>query len=159
MEDIKSGTVHISGLSDLDKQLRQFTERLQKNVLTGGVRAGANVFRKEARSQAAVAEKSIIRAFHGQKITVQPGFMKKKIASWKIRRSPYAVTFSIGMSGWKDRYSKFFPFYWRFVEFGTSKMAARPFLRPAYEAKKMEAIEAMKKYMATRIDKEVLKNG
>jgi len=27
-------------------------------------------------------------------------------------------------------------FYWRFLEFGTSKMAAKPFLRPAFEANK-----------------------
>ncbi|WJF92003.1 HK97 gp10 family phage protein [Paraburkholderia bonniea] len=34
-------------------------------------------------------------------------------------------------------------FYGRFVEFGTSKMAAQPFLRPGYEAKKGEAARAM----------------
>lgn len=31
-------------------------------------------------------------------------------------------------------------YYWRFVEFGTSLMQARPFLRPAFEAKKREAL-------------------
>lgn len=30
-------------------------------------------------------------------------------------------------------------FYGKFHEYGTSKMAARPFLAPAYESKKMEA--------------------
>ncbi len=30
-------------------------------------------------------------------------------------------------------------YYWRFLEFGTERMAARPFLRPAFEAKKEEA--------------------
>jgi HK97 gp10 family phage protein len=159
MNDIKSETVSISGLSDLEKALTQFADRLQKNVLVGGVRAGANVFRKEARANAAVAEKAIIKAFSGKKITVQPGFMKKNVMSWKLRKSPYAVTFSVGIVGWKNRFSKLFPFWWRFIEFGTSKMAAKPFLRPAFESKKMEAIETMKKYLAARIDKEVLKNG
>lgn len=32
-------------------------------------------------------------------------------------------------------------FYWRFVELGTSKMAAIPFIRPAYDAKQEEAVK------------------
>ena len=31
------------------------------------------------------------------------------------------------------------PFYWRFVEFGTSKMPAQPFLQPAFVSKKEQA--------------------
>jgi HK97 gp10 family phage protein len=30
--------------------------------------------------------------------------------------------------------------YWLFIEFGTEKMPARPFLRPAFEARKEEAL-------------------
>lgn len=33
--------------------------------------------------------------------------------------------------------------YARLLEFGTSKMAARPFIRPSYEAKKVEAGDAV----------------
>lgn len=32
-------------------------------------------------------------------------------------------------------------FYWRFVEIGTSKMAAVPFIRPAYDARQEEAVK------------------
>lgn len=39
-------------------------------------------------------------------------------------------------------------FYWRYLEFGTSKMAARPFLRPAFEAQKNAAIEVFKTTLA-----------
>ena len=35
-------------------------------------------------------------------------------------------------------------FYMKFIEFGTSKMTARPFLQPAYEANKSEAMNIMK---------------
>ena len=35
-------------------------------------------------------------------------------------------------------------FYGSFLEFGTSKMAARPFLGPAYESKKREAEKVIK---------------
>jgi HK97 gp10 family phage protein len=45
--------------------------------------------------------------------------------------------------------------YWRFVEFGTRKMAARPFLRPALESRRREAVEAIKGRLAQRIEIEV----
>ena len=48
-------------------------------------------------------------------------------------------------------------FYARFVEFGTVKMAARPFMRPAFEAKKGEAVDAIKAYLERRIPEEVAK--
>ena len=44
--------------------------------------------------------------------------------------------------------------YWRFVEFGTRKMRARPFLRPALEAKRREAVQAMKDRLSERIELE-----
>jgi HK97 gp10 family phage protein len=159
MNDISTESVKITGLADLEKTLNDFPVKLEKKILVGGVRAGANVFRTEARLRALVAEKALIKKFSGQKVIVPPGFMRKKIASWQKRRTQYAVTFFVGIAGYKDRFTKLFPFWWRFIEFGTSKMAAKPFLRPAYEAKKMEAIEAMKEYLAQRIEKEVLKGS
>jgi HK97 gp10 family phage protein len=41
--------------------------------------------------------------------------------------------------------------YARLIECGTSKMAARPFIRPAYEAKKQEASNAAKDKMVEAI--------
>ena len=169
--------VHITGLSELEKTLDQLPDRIERNFLTGGVRAGANVFRNEARARATVGSSTImrllvaalltskeggvghIRDFKGQKIATLPGFMRSKIAVWKRRDPHHSVTFSIGVSGYKDRFTKFFAFYWRFLEFGTSKMAAKPFLRPAFEAKTGQAIEATRIYLANRIEREGVKNG
>ena len=152
-----TGTIKIEGLAELEKALMDFPDKIAKNILIGGVRTGANIIRTDARGRSIASEKAIIRKFHGQKITVPPGFMTKKIASWKVRKSQYAVTFNVGIAGYKDRFTKFFPFYWRFLEFGTSKMAKRPFLRPAFESKKTAAVEAMRDYMDKRIDKEAAK--
>jgi HK97 gp10 family phage protein len=44
--------------------------------------------------------------------------------------------------------------YWRFLEFGTRKMRAQPFLRPALEAKRREAVQAMKDRLSDRIELE-----
>jgi HK97 gp10 family phage protein len=43
------------------------------------------------------------------------------------------------------------------VEFGTSKMSPKPFMRPAFEAKKNEAVDAIRDYLAKRIPEEVAK--
>ena len=50
-------------------------------------------------------------------------------------------------------------YYGAFVEFGTSKMAARPFMRPAFETRRDYAIEAMRAYLAERIPRELEKAG
>ena len=48
-------------------------------------------------------------------------------------------------------------FYGQFIEYGTVKMAARPFLRPAYDAKKQAALDAAETVLGQKLN-EVL-NG
>lgn len=43
-------------------------------------------------------------------------------------------------------------YYWRFVEFGTEKMTARPFLRPAFEANKEAAVTEFVDAMRTSVE-------
>ncbi len=45
------------------------------------------------------------------------------------------------------------PFYWYFHEFGTKKMQKRPFIGPALENKRVEAIKAMEDRLAKEIEK------
>ena len=58
-----------------------------------------------------------------------------------------------------DAGGKFDAYYWRYVEFGTSRMAARPFLRPSFEVKKEEAIGAITEYIANRFPQEAAQLG
>lgn len=51
------------------------------------------------------------------------------------------------------------PFYWWWVEFGTAKMKARPFIRPAFESKKETVVEIIKRRLAARIKKENKRRG
>ncbi|MGL4674972.1 MAG: HK97-gp10 family putative phage morphogenesis protein [Wohlfahrtiimonas sp.] len=46
-------------------------------------------------------------------------------------------------------------FYWRFHEFGTRHMPARPFLRPAIDENKEAAVDKFAEVMKKQIDKEV----
>ena len=50
-------------------------------------------------------------------------------------------------------------FYWLFLEFGTEKMAARPFLRPAFEARKEDALNTVVFELGAGIDRAVRKLG
>lgn len=43
-------------------------------------------------------------------------------------------------------------FYWRFLEFGTEKMAARPFMRPALESKAEAATDAIVTELNRQLD-------
>ena len=45
-------------------------------------------------------------------------------------------------------WSEYHAFYGQFPEFGTAKMAAQPFLRPAYDAARSKAIAAMRAELA-----------
>lgn len=49
------------------------------------------------------------------------------------------------------------PSYWWLVEFGTSKAPAQPFLRPAFESKKGEALNAIRNSLARGLDAIVAK--
>lgn len=49
--------------------------------------------------------------------------------------------------------------YWKFHEFGTEKMRARPFLRPAFEATKQEALETIITELKRGIERIQLKNA
>jgi HK97 gp10 family phage protein len=42
-------------------------------------------------------------------------------------------------------------FYWRFIEFGTSRMAAKPFMRPAFDSSKQTAREAIKNKLRDKL--------
>lgn len=130
--------IEIKGVDELLRKLRQLPEKVQKRVVVGAVRAAAKPLIKEARA----------------KVPVDTGNLKKSIGVTKRRsKNKNIIHFSIS----PRKGGKYNGFYGHFVEFGTSKMPAKPFLRPAFESKGKETIEAAKQYMARRIDKELKK--
>ena len=151
-------TVQIKGLAELNRALAELPPRLARNVLRGSVAAGAAVIRQEAKERAP-RYAGEVAAGHPP-----PGTLKRAIYSAQARRlsSLLEQVYHVGVvSGKRAKVGKTKSgkskdaYYWRFVEFGTVKMAARPFLRPAFEAKKLEAVEAIRRYMAERIAREV----
>jgi HK97 gp10 family phage protein len=73
-----------------------------------------------------------------QKDLIQPGNLKRNIIRRRLKGRKYAGLTNgeayVGVS-WTGNAG-----YGRFIEFGTSKSPARPFLRPAFDARSAEAL-------------------
>jgi HK97 gp10 family phage protein len=156
MGDIKTGTISITGLADLEKRLLDFPDRIARNILAGAIRAGAVVIQKEAKfyNSKSIALEAHYLGKGTKKVLIQPGELNKK--GIKVRLAPrksrdFPITYWVYVS---KKY-----WYWKFLEFGTSKMYARPFMRPGFDNKKAEATEAIRAYLAARIDKETEKGS
>ena len=67
----------------------------------------------------------------GLRFQIQPGNLRKSIRRKRLKSRDEQTGAQVGIS-WTGR-----AFYGRFREFGTSKEPAKPFLRPAFEAKRM----------------------
>jgi HK97 gp10 family phage protein len=106
--------------------------------------AGAQVLYEEARARVPVSAKG--HWFHGT------SFRKTGQKYWfdagSLRASIYQVYSEDNSSEQRAEYHVSWnrlkaPYAWM-VEYGTSRAGARPFLRPAYDAKVKEAMEAAK---------------
>jgi len=135
--------------------------RLQQRIGRSAVMAGARVIAKEAKTRAPVLSSPTPQR--------KPGTLKKNIRAKAIRSkqpgqweavvgvrtlSAKKLTAFKAQTGKSGQTNPDDPFYWRFVEFGTVKMAARPFLRPAFEARKQAAADKIKAQLAPRIEQE-----
>ena len=130
-------TVQLEGFKEMAERLKQLAPKVAKNALRRAVAAGAAVVRNEARTRA----------------PVDTGEMKKDIQQKREkdqRGGDFAATYSVFVrSGKKSRLSgrardvEKDSFYWRFIELGTSKYTATPFLAPAFDATKEDALKAI----------------
>lgn len=130
----------ISGLTELMAKFDQIPDRMQKNILKSAIRAGANTIKDEAK----------------KRIPVDTGNLKKalKVFDSSPRSDKNLVRFNVGFTvGKKARNDGY---YAKFVEYGTSKTKAQPFLRPALDASKDKILPDIAAKMESRIE-EVLK--
>lgn len=151
MSDIKTGTISITGLADLEKRLQAFPDKLAGNILRGAIRAGAVAIQQEARRMAPVSDAPHKLGKGSKAVKIQPGTLKKSI---KVRLAPRKSR-SVPIEYWVYVSKK--AWHWKFVEFGTRKMAAKPFMRPAFDTKKEAALDRIREYLAARIEQETAK--
>lgn len=123
---------------DFDKALSKLGGAVNESVLRDVAYTGADIFRDEAQARAPV-RKGVLKA------NVIVKHLEEDADGGKLQA--YKVTVRSGKFNTEGD-----AFYWRWVEFGTSKMAARPFMRPAYEAKVAEAVQKMQVRFAIRME-------
>jgi len=143
------GSITIDGLRDLETAMLAFPDKLAKQVLTGAIKTGATLIRNQAREYAPKSTAPHLLKSKKQPIGtwVMPGNLKKMIRV-KVDRSGtrgYKITYEVYVKN-KDSW------YWKFVEFGTSKMYGRTFMRSAFEMMKERAVFAIKDYVLSRIE-------
>lgn len=138
-------TVRVEGLKELQKAMQNLGRKTANKIAVKAMRKGGVIVRDKARQNAPVlTANSPYR---------RPGTLRKAISTrtkigkngqtntyvWVKGLSTKQVLKFKGKTGKVGAYNQKDPFYWRFVEFGTSKMAAKPFMRPAFEQSKEKA--------------------
>lgn len=118
--------------------LRVFPHRVQVNVLVGAVRAAAVVAKDEAKILVPKKTGNLARSI---------------IARRRRSNKDNEIIFGVGYSKKKPHDG----YYGLWVELGTSKMPAKPFLRPALAASHGRVLPIMQKYIAKRLPVEINK--
>lgn len=124
---IKLSTDFLKLLGKLDR----ITAAAKKNT-RAAAQAGAQVYQDEAQNRAPVSAKP--HSTKGKKQTYQPGNFRNAIYQAHMKEES-----GDGVDKYRVGWNKKKAFYGKFLERGTSKMAARPTIRPTYDAVKDQA--------------------
>jgi HK97 gp10 family phage protein len=159
----------LQGLEQALRRLRQFPDKLQKKGLSAAVRKGANLVAKAARQNAKRIDNPQTAENIARNISSQ--------SSARLGRKNGGIAIRVGVKGGARQYGntkenvrkgrvgqsyatlgdKSNPggdtWYWRFVELGTSRTRAQPFLLPALENNQVAATAAVANELERQIDK------
>lgn len=133
-------TQNLTGFKELAEALKALGPKVAKNGLRRATSAGAAIVRNEARKRAPVDTGELKRDIMMKR--------ERDARGGDTTGAVYVVYVRAGKksrAAGKKRNVHRDSFYWKFLEFGTQKMAAKPFLRPAFEANKEAAVEAIGK--------------
>jgi HK97 gp10 family phage protein len=123
----------VHGAEEINRALGQLPERLQRLAVGRALNAGADIVIAEAKARAPLGVYDASDPMTAQRARFGP--LKSSIRRGRVRgRDAATVAVGIGRAFWG-----------LFQEFGTVRMAARPWFRPAWEASKLQAFEAIRR--------------
>jgi len=148
--------VKVEGLKELEKKLFELGPKLERKGLRSAVSAGASVVKKAILANVNTPEDT--------------GALKANVYSYRARGGQGEQVYQVGVRNGVAKYGntkknrslgragKAYKtdgetFYWKFFEFGTEKLQARPFIRPAFESSKFEADRKIRDKLAQFVDK------
>lgn len=151
--------IELKGFKELEAALKSFGPRVAKNGLRSADFAGARVIRDAAK----------------EAVPVDTGLLKSQIYAARRRTPDHIATYTIrvrnkgkvtkirrfrkGRNAGKYTTAAPPPVYGKFLEFGTSRMAAKPWLRPALLQNVTKAIDAIKAGLAKAIAKAAIEKA
>ena len=153
-------TAKVEGLRELEKQLRDLGHDLGLKTLRSALMATAAPLRAEMKRLAPMSsgEPRKRRSRRKGVVIIRPGFLKHRIrARSAIRKAGRKSRYLSGQQVALVRVGAFTP-YAAYVEYGTEKMAAQPFVRPAAHSKRGELDNRFKTYLKKRIDKAIARS-
>lgn len=170
-----AGEVRITGIEDAIATLKGLPDKLRKRALRNALAAGARIVRDAARRAAPVINPQDSAVLKGYR---KPGTVRQALSIRtskearragnvgvfvNVRPAPGAKFTRISGRGKASQYvlkkvsqrgakSPNDPYYWRFLEFGTKRARAFPFLRPAAQ-QLQAAFDAFKAAITLQIAK------
>lgn len=142
-----------TGMPELARRFAKLESDLKFKVAGASINAGAQVIKKYAISFAPQSVRPHVLG-RGSKEIVQPGNLKRNIFVRKLKEPENGLTAEYVLSvrrgsgkAGKDA------FYAGYVEFGTVKMPAHPFLSPAFQIGASDAVDAVRDQLAKLIAK------
>ena len=168
---------NVQGLKELHAMLQQLPVRIERNIMRGAIRAGANVFRDAARQAAPVDDGDLKRSIKTSsskvtkgKVTVNVGtdlyyarMVEFGTASYytgkgKSVGGPYKIPKRLKSGKIGKRTKKALKFGSVIVNSVTHPgIRPKAFMRPAFDNSSNAAVAKFAEYVAARLDKEVRK--
>lgn len=146
-------TTQLTGFKELGAKLQELAADVAEKELRAATLAATSVVRKRVRDNA-------FANFVMRTGTLDRAIFNKWVKSDSAGR--WAQTYVIGVrqgrrfalkkGGKAQRGTGKDAYYWWWLEFGTAKTHARPFVRPALPAEQSRAIEAMRKRLAKGVE-------
>jgi HK97 gp10 family phage protein len=131
--------------SSLNAKLDEITLAAEEGVRPAA-QAGAQVFYDEMRARVPVSAKT--HHTKSKKQTFDPGNLRAAIYQAFVEKESNEARAVYRISVNKDK-----AFYWVFLELGTSRMPARPFIRPTYDGAEQKALDAARENLFEHIRK------
>jgi HK97 gp10 family phage protein len=139
-------TVQWKGFRELEQNLKMLGSEMHEKGVKRMMSRAAVPMRDDAKVRAPILREPDPRR--------RPGALRDAISIWRKKGTQHAVTYYVGVRRLSKKAVRAFKqatgrsssenpddaFYGLMVELGTSKMRAQPFLRPAFESKKLESV-------------------
>lgn len=151
-------SVKLEGVEDLKRALSEASKTIRTKAVRGALREAGKVIQAAARAAApvlSVPSKNRKPGTIKRNIVVRASKLARQAGSEGVYVSVRGIRGKarvkrLGKAGANNPND---PYYWRFVELGTRKMAAKPFMQPAAESKGQQAVDKFMQSVVPQIEK------